>query len=538
MAWLPARGSWYSRGGCRRPSPGPAVAAGPLETLRGGMLHVAMLLLTSPGCDVGPAPAPGEPPAPAASREARLAERCGACHPVPPPDALPRDAWGPYLRKMYAQAGLGDGLDVDLPVEWATEYYASRAPAGFDLRQGAPAEAPGALVARHTAPEGAPATPAIANVRLADIGGDARLELLATDMRHGRIFVSRPYAAEGRFHTLARMKNPSHVEPCDLDGDGVLDLVATDLGTFFPNSEEKGAVIYLRRDASGKTQSIPLLTELGRPADVRPADLDGDGDLDLVVAGFGLYTTGSLLWLENRGEGPLTAERFVRHQLDPRSGWVNVVPVDLDRDGVLDLVGVVAQQHEQVVWFRGTGGGAFAPTVIYAAPHPGWGSNGVEVVDLDADGDLDMLVTNGDTLDNHVLKPYHGVAWLEQTAPGTYVRRPIGALQGVHRATPGDLDGDGDLDVVAVSFLPQVMGFSAEERAALRLESVVWWEQTAPRTFVRHVLESDQPFHTTVDVADVDGDGKAEIATGWFTISTEPDDQLPHWLSVWRAPSP
>ena len=103
--------------------------------------------------------------------------------------------------------------------------------------------------------------------------------------------------------------------------------------------------------------------------------------------------------------------------LDRRTGAIHVPIADLNKDGKPDFVALLAQEHESVVAFINTGQGLTFERrrPIYAAPHPNWGSSGIELVDLDKDGDLDVLYTHGDTFDDFVLKPYHGIQWLENT---------------------------------------------------------------------------------------------------------------------------
>ena len=153
----------------------------------------------------------------------------------------------------------------------------------------------------------------------------------------------------------------------------------------------------------------------------------------------------------------------------------------------MDFVTVLAQEHETVLAYinKGTGDFSFEQKVIYAAPHPNWGSSGIQLVDLDKDGDLDVLLTHGDTFDDGIVKPYHGIQWLENTGSYPFVehtlaadaRRPPGAM-------PADLDGDGDLDIVACALLAG--GSDVDEKT---LPALVWLEQTKPGAFVRHTIE-------------------------------------------------
>jgi len=91
---------------------------------------------------------------------------------------------------------------------------------------------------------------------------------------------------------------------------------------------------------------------------VQAADFDQDGDLDLVVAAFGWRWIGGIYLLENRTTD-WTRPSFVRRELDPRTGAIRVPVADLNDDGRLDFVALIAQQHETVVAFLGDGRGGF-----------------------------------------------------------------------------------------------------------------------------------------------------------------------------------
>jgi hypothetical protein len=173
-----------------------------------------------------------------------------------------------------------------------------------------------------------------------------------------------------------------------------------------------------------------------------------------------------------------------------------------------------AQEHETVVAFLNRDGMRFEAKSVYSAPHPNWGSSGIEVMDLDKDGDLDVLMTNGDMFDDQIVKPYHGIQWLENTGTFPFTAHTLASLPGVQRAQAADLDGDGDLDIVACALVP------SREETSRHLPSVVWLEQTVPGRFVPHVLEIGAPAHATLDVGDLDRDGDGDIVVGNFSLDT------------------
>jgi hypothetical protein len=308
----------------------------------------------------------------------------------------------------------------------------------------------------------------------------------------------------------------------DLDRDGAKDILVADLGGFLPADHDRGQVVWLRGlRAGGFTPHA--MGGFPRVADAEAADFDGDGKLDVLVAGFGWRKTGGITLLPNRTQDPRQPV-FERRSLDGRAGPIHVAPIDLDRDGRLDFVALVAQEHETVEAFLNRGGGEFRREVLYRAPHPNWGSSGIEVVDFDADGDADVLVTNGDMFDDWILKPYHGIRWLENRGAYPFVEHHLVDLAGVHRALARDLDADGDVDVVASAFTPQGASLQA------KLPSLVWLEQTRPGRFTRRTLEVGRLTHATLDAADYDGDGDVDLAVGEFVEGAASET----WLEIWE----
>jgi hypothetical protein len=266
-----------------------------------------------------------------------------------------------------------------------------------------------------------------------------------------------------------------------------------------------------------------LVRALPRAADVQVGDFDGDRDLDLVVSAFGWRTTGGVLMLENR-TSDWTSPRFVTRSVDGRSGSLEASVTDLDGDRRPDFVAVFAQHYETVEAFLGDGTGAFRPQVLFKAAHPAWGFSGIELVDLDADGDLDVLASNGDMLDDFLLKPYHGLRWLENQGSLRFEEHSLAALPGVHRAVPADLDGDGDLDIVAGAYV-QFRAGGGPPRALPDQASLVWLERTGPSRYTRHTLEQGGQ-HVALDAADYDRDGDVDLVVGHFTAKDAPPVEL------------
>jgi hypothetical protein len=469
--------------------------------------------------------------------EAEARTLCGtACHAFPPPDILPRYAWRDEIARMTLirdnkpeprgpRGVAGRMMVLPSDMERVLRYYLAHAPEALPVPSTWPPPETADFVRRSLNPGGAPPDPAVANVRLIDLDGDARLELVATDMRYGMVVRGRPYATSSALEPIAQLNNPADITLTDFDRDGVKDFFVADLGEFLPADHQKGAVVWLRGTTPGKFQALSL-DGWPRVAGVEVSDFNGDGTLDVAVAAFGWRKVGSITVLENHTTD-YAQPSFVPRVVDARAGGIHAIPTDMNKDGRPDLVALLAQQFETVVAYLNTGAKetAFTPHVIYAAPHPNWGSSGIEVADLDGDGDLDVLLTHGDTFDDTIVKPYHGIQWLENRGSYPFVEHTLADLPGASHAKAGDLDGDGDLDVVACALLA---GGSETDESVLA--SLVWLEQVRPGTFERRTLAMGAPRYATLDLGDFDLDGDLDIVTGNFLIQARPSA----WVEVWE----
>ncbi|MEZ6018427.1 MAG: VCBS repeat-containing protein [Planctomycetota bacterium] len=297
----------------------------------------------------------------------------------------------------------------------------------------------------------------------------------------------------GQFEPVSlALDNPHHLALGDIDGDGVEDLVT---GT---SSVPMGTrVAWFPGLASGGFGALrPVATDLAFIRGLELADVDGDGDLDVVVAASDSTVTMDLAWYENvQGDlPPGSSARIVRSATQTFRQPRDILAFDVDGDGHVDVVSADAASDE-VNLCRGLGSGAFAPPVALTT-----GFASVSVVrsaDLDGDGVLD-LVAGGIGPDQ--------VAWLRGLGGGAFAPHVVlAALAYPYDIRMADVDGDLDLDVFVASYV-------GGRVSLLR--------QTAPGAFGAPETVDDFPNANahSLAAADFDGDGDVDIAWGLGSI--------------------
>jgi hypothetical protein len=454
---------------------------------------------------------------------------CGACHAVPPADTFPRSAWKDEVERGYLffqQSGMP--LQAP-PIEAVIQYYQERAPEELPPADIQRVDTPPPVQFERQDFSGPthPELPAISNVNLVHLYDKRRLDVLATDMRRNQVMVLQPYAESPSWKVLAETSHPAHTELVDLDGDGIMDILVANLGSFKPTDDRKGSVTWLKGMPDGTFKPFTLLEGVGRVADVQAADFRGVGKLDLIVAVFGWHTTGEIVYLENQTTD-WSKPKFVPRVLDDRHGGIHVPVVDLNGDGKPDFIALISQEHETVVAFLNEGGGKFRKEVLFSALHPAYGSSGIQVVDINNDGKVDVLYTNGDVLDRpYLLKPYHSVQWLENRGTFPWEHHPLTPMYGVHRAVAADFTGTGKKDIIATCFLPEDVFPQRKER---NLDATIYLEQTEPGHFVRHTMEAITCDHVTCAAGDIYGTGRIDLVTGVFD-NPGPNN---HVLTIWK----
>ncbi len=365
--------------------------------------------------------------------------------------------------------------------------------------------------------------PLITNVQVTDVDGDGNSDILACDVVKNAVVWQR-HLEDGTWDTekviIDDLIAPAHAEVTDLDGDGNADIVVAVLGNIWPDDGVVGSVVWAQRVQDGYVRHI-ILDDVRRVADVQAGDLDGDGDLDLAVAVFG-YARGEILWLENLANG-----NFRKHFITEGPGAIHVPLSDYDADGDLDIVTVFSQEEEEVYGLENLGNGEFRRHLLFRSHNFDLGIAGLVKSDLDGDGDADLLLPCGDNLEDQNAYPqqYHGCFWLENTGNWTFSTQRIASFGGTYAASPGDLDGDGDQDVVLVSM--------SNEWEQPDNPSIVWVENLGERKFRTWQLANDPIHLVTVSCGDLNNDGRDDIVAGGLHLRSPFDRQgrITVWIS-------
>ena len=172
--------------------------------------------------------------------------------------------------------------------------------------------------------------------------------------------------------------------------------------------------------------------------------------------------------------------------------------------------------------------------LLWDSTNPDFGSSWITNVDLDQDGDPDILLSNGDAFDYAPAnsRPWHGVQWLENRGDLELELHRIADLSGASSPQAADLDGDGDVDVVVVS----AYNTWDDETA----QSLVWLENNGRMQFAMHRIARAPTHLITVAVGDLDGNGTVDLVTGGMHISG-PFDRMSRvtiWSNRGSVPSP
>jgi hypothetical protein len=299
------------------------------------------------------------------------------------------------------------------------------------------------------------------------------------------------------------------------EGDKIL---LCDIGIINPNDGRHGRIwLWEGKRKNNKGDSLTLVADsLRRPVQMVSADLNQDGMQDLVVCEFG-NLLGELAWLENMGD-----HKYIKHALREVPGAIHAIVEDFNHDGLPDIWVLFAQGNEGIVLFVNKGHGQFEAHDILRFPAI-FGSTSFELADFNGDGYADILYSAGDNADfSQILKPYHGVYIFLNDGQQHFKLKYFYPIHGCFKAMARDFDGDGDLDIAAISYFADYQ-YQPEE-------GFVYLENKGGLSFEASSLpEAKSGRWLTMDAGDLDGDGMTDIVIGNFSVGPIPIHPLQDW---------
>ncbi|WP_139956628.1 FG-GAP repeat domain-containing protein [Flavicella sediminum] len=255
-----------------------------------------------------------------------------------------------------------------------------------------------------------------------------------------------------------------------------------------------------------------LIDSLIRPVDFLVQDVDLDGFEDIFVCNYG-NTIGDFSLYHNLKNGT-----YKKEVLFSGSGAIKVVSVNLDADKANEIVVLFAQEKESLLIWDVENGVFTAEKVLQF--QPAFGSVDYQFRDIDADGDQDLILCNGDNADLSMsLKKEHGVRIFLNNGHKKFEESYFYAMHGVSKVAVEDFDLDGDLDIMLISNFGNF--------ADPNFKSVQLLENKGGLNFqAQQIKKLPNLRWQTMDVADADSDGDLDVFLGVFGMNIGPKESI------------
>lgn len=442
---------------------------------------------------------------------------CAACHIKPEPDVLDKITWEtkvlPDMRKrmgLYLEEDFGTPLPEDEGVpegiyskaqlisreNWKKllAYYIENAPEK-------PLPQADKLVPKKGIPGfelEIPEFPFVRSSLTTMIRVNSQTGNLWLGHRFRSLFVLDP---KNGFKQLDSISTP--VAPVEIAwrSDDSFDLLS--MGLMDPANDSLGTLEnYSKTSQTWVTN--PIKSELMRPVHVEFSDFNGDGINDQVISHFGNHLGKLSLYLSN----PTGFEEIILKK-DP--GARRTIAVDFDQDGDLDILALMTQAKESILLFENQGSGVFREKVLLGF-QPAFGSSDFRYEDMNGDGFPDLVLVNGDNADqSQILKNYHGVRIFENDGKGKFSENWFYPIHGASGLEIGDFDQNGTLDLFVIAFFPD-----RKEKPKQDLIYFNQGKNGGFQPFI--IENAPDFNWLTITQGDLDGDGDQDVVVGTFAF--------------------
>ncbi len=288
----------------------------------------------------------------------------------------------------------------------------------------------------------------------------------------------------------------------DFDDDGDIDIAFSD-----PSSGKIYLIVNEGIDAVWPLYTIYTSGTVPYSIKLDVLDFDADGDLDLISANFG---SKDISFLRNDGQYTFTSLSVHTSGYFPAS----IDKGDIDGDGAIDIVYSATDQdvgNGEIGWISYSGDGStITPNTIINTQDD---LVHFSLVDIDGNGTLDIL--SGSSFNSGK------VVWFSNDGNGNFgAEQIIENSFSADEVIGGDLDGDGDEDIIAITF------------GSANGQTMFWYENLGNSTFsTRNEIGFTHAGASSVQSLDFDNDGDLDIAvSGYFSL-----DPVGGWVSIVKS---
>lgn len=284
----------------------------------------------------------------------------------------------------------------------------------------------------------------------------------------------------------------------DIDGDGRVDVVIKQLG--------EGSLKWFQAPVDRTTAWAERVVEQFDGEGVDLGDIDGDGDLDIAS---------SHVWYENLSSA---GDQWQKHEIV--SDWrpdTRTIIADINQDGRQDIVLSSSEHRERLAWFENPDW-----TEHRVARGTFYGVHSLEVADFDNDGAPDIFMA-----EVHRSWMKQILVFRNQGQGSAWERVPLG-MTGSHNARAGDIDQDGDIDIVGKNY--------AGASRPLDLWQNMTIDAEARRVWRYHALDESRPDSQYGKMglvfADANQDGHTDVVAGSYLYLNPGGDLQAQWMRV------
>lgn len=260
--------------------------------------------------------------------------------------------------------------------------------------------------------------------QVADVDGDADLDVVVGDLDEGVLWFEQVDSPDGWVRHRVGPGYAHDISVADIDGDGSVDVAVAD--------KQGVHVLFAGKDGFRRENMVDRAGE-----GLQTADLDGDGDLDL------LYSN---VWIEQVRRAALAEWRV--HEID--SSWnadTRIQVADVNGDGRLDVILSGSEGESRLAWFETTAdAGPDSWTKHDIGNETFVGAHSLRAADYDMDGDMDVVLAEMDS------SPQKRIVLLRNDDAGMRWDSRALATHGSHNMVVGDIDADGDVDLVGKNY--------------------------------------------------------------------------------------